>query len=238
MEVAKIAAVSIGIGLASAGGYFYFQNQKDGKATISTEVNREVQPEVKIDKSSGAGLLPSNTKQEELMPEKQIPIAQDEEKGPDPEVRSAGGQSSAMSSRSSSDLPVRKESVKPLQETDLQEPSLQASQLQTSGDPGLPEDGFSNNTKPESLQPEVLIKRDNKEKFHYQFSDGKLVLYADFSNKLYEVLELNQYGDRQLFLAYDGKFFTLDSRVSEITPLREVRDTNLIQILTNYQKRK
>jgi hypothetical protein len=238
MEAAKIAAVSIGIGLASAGGYLYFQNQKAGNEIVATEANKETQPEVKMNKSSGAGLQPSNKKQEEQMPEAQIPIAQDEEKGPDPEVRSAGAQSSSSFSRSSADLPVRKESLKPLQETDLQEPSLQASQLQTSGDPSLPEDGFSNNTKPESLQPEVLIKRDNKEKFHYQFSDGKLVLYADFSNKLYEVLELNQYGDRQLFLAYDGKFFALDSRVAEITPLREVKDTNLIQILTNYQKRK
>ncbi len=115
---------------------------------------------------------------------------------------------------------------------------MKTGQPETPKDFGLPEDGITNKTKPESIQPEVVIKRDNKEKFHYQFSDGKLVLYADFSNKLYEVLELNQYGERQLYLAFDGKFFALDSQVSEISPLREVKDKNLIQILTDYQKRK
>ena len=124
------------------------------------------------------------------------------------------------------------------QEGEAQEPSMKAGQPETPRDFGLPEDGITNKTKPESIQPEVVIKRDNKEKFHYQFSDGKLVLYADFSNKLYEVLELNQYGERQLYLAYDGKFFALDPQVSEISPLREVNDKNLIQILTDYQKRK
>jgi len=238
MEAAKIAAVSVGIGLASAGGYLYFQHQQSEKVSSDAEVKKEIQAEGKVNRTSGSVLFSENSKQEKQTTEKQLPLAQDDEKGPDPEIRSSGSVASANLSRNPGAAPERKENPKAMQESDLQEPALQGSQLQTSGDPALPEDGFTNSTKPESLQPEVLIKRDNKEKFHYQFADGKLVLYADFSNKLYEVLELNQYGERQLYLAYDGKFFALDSRISEITPLREVKDKNLIQILTDYQKRK
>lgn len=234
LEMAKIAAVSVGLGFAAAGGYWYFQQEKSVKPEMVREKSTPAQADSRLPaepESSYSGIK-SEPHQETAEAQPEQPLLRSD-------VKSAGDEHSASSRarNSGSSNTIIKESLV-LPETDAQEPSLKAGQPETPRDFGLPEDGLTNKTRPESLQPEVVIKRDNKEKFHYQFSDGKLVLYADFSNKLYEVLELNQYGDRQLYLAYDGKFFALNPQVSEISPLKEVRDKNLVQILCDYQKRK
>ena len=102
----------------------------------------------------------------------------------------------------------------------------------------IPEDGISNKSKLETVNPEVIVKRENKDKFHYQFSDSKLILYADFDEKIYEILELNQDNSKKIFLAYEGKYYQLESSKMDITPLKEVSDKHLINILSAYQKRK
>jgi len=125
-----------------------------------------------------------------------------------------------------------------LTETEALDPGTKQFVPSTAKDIPIPTDGISNKTLLESLNPEVVIKRDNKDKFHYQFSDSKLILYADFSDKLYEVLELNQNNEKQLFFGYNGKFFILDPKQTEISPLKPVTDANLIQVLADYQKRR
>ena len=219
MEFARIAAISAGIGLASLGGYYYFSQQKAGvkdKAELVKETPF-IQKE-KQDNSVANFQQPADNSAEPAE------IKTNTETKP---AVSAG----PAKQKSATDLPASPE-------REIEEPVFKSVQPSTPQDINLPEDGISHKTAPESMQPEVVIKRDNREKFHYQFMDGKLVLYADFNEKLYEVLELNQHGKKQLYLSYDGKFYSLNPEVNEITPLSQVKDRNLLQILAIYQKKK
>ena len=226
LEYAKIAAISAGIGLASVGGYLY--------------LNRN------------AAEIPGQSKKTETVAEQKAPVSDagnqqaDIYQTPRPAVEpapsnnpspAAGHTQPAESVNDSRKIPVQSGSIV-LQDPEIAEPLMKSSQPETPQNLALPEDGLSSKTHPESMQPEVVMKRGNREKFHYQFSEGKLVLYADFSEKLYEVLELNQHGQQSLFLSYDGKFYSLDPMMNEISPLQEVKDKNLVQILSVYQKRK
>lgn len=232
LEYGKIAAISLGIGLASAGGYFMYQSnsgesygekknirfQESNKQDIYTEHPVQA-PSVAAGKSTesvteSAPALALPKESENSLAKTNVETAR---------IRQQG---------------IVQEHIPQSSEPDLPEPVLSQSQPRTPQNANLPEDRLNNKTHPASMQPEVIIKRDNREKFHYQFSEGKLVLYADFNEKLYEVLELNQHGQRNLFLSYDGKFYALDPLFSEISPLKEVKDKNLIQILTEYHKRK
>ena len=236
MQTAKIAALVAGMGIAGGLGYYYYSQSNKPLPARLPSVN---QPVAQAEKNPLAS-VPQTT--EEATPEVAEPQARE------PEVRnsettSSGKVEASVSPRknipqkrdvssSHADLPVA------VGEAELSEPGMKQVNPASARDISLPTDGITDRNAPESVHPEVVIKRDNKEKFHYQFVDSKLVLYADFSDKLYEVLELNQNNQKKLFFAYDGRFFALDPMKTEITPLREVQDKNLIQVLAGYQKRR
>jgi hypothetical protein len=73
-----------------------------------------------------------------------------------------------------------------------------------------------------------------KYSFHYQFSQGKLLLYGNFDKGLYEVLEVN--GDNHsVFLYYKNDYYLLNERQTAITPLSPIKDLELVQKLKAYR---
>ena len=239
LEVAKIAAVTVGLGLASVGGYFWYSNSVDhtpARKEVAVQTTPVVRPQNDIQDSTSE-VAPPQTFQADPA-NGNVPVESSDASAPpktigknnvrtNQTVKSSGKVANGMGN----DLQV-------LSETEALDPGMKQFVPSTAKDIAIPTDGISNKTSLESVNPEVVIKRDNKDKFHYQFSDSKLILYADFSDKLYEVLELNQNNEKQLFFAYDGRFFSLDAKQTEISPLKQVTDRNLIQILTDYQKRR
>ena len=77
---------------------------------------------------------------------------------------------------------------------------------------------------------------DKKHNFHYQFSQGKLLLYGPFDKSLYEILEIHGEG-HAVFLFYKENYYLLDERQEEITELKYIRDTELIKKLKEYRDR-
>lgn len=76
----------------------------------------------------------------------------------------------------------------------------------------------------------------SKYSFHYQFNQGKLILYGIFDNGLYEILEVN--GDtHSLFLYYKDNYYLLNEKQSAITPLVAIKDTELVKKLKEYRGR-
>ena len=76
----------------------------------------------------------------------------------------------------------------------------------------------------------------SKYSFHYQFNQGKLVLYGIFDKGLYEILEVN--GDRHsIFLYYKEDYYLLNEKQSSITPLTAIKDPELIKKLKEYRGR-
>lgn len=92
-------------------------------------------------------------------------------------------------------------------------------------------DDISKTTINISSKVNVEIKLKKKYSFHYQFTDGNLVLYGNFEEGLFEVLELNK-GDRnEVYLFYKNNYYFIKDDSGSIVPLRPIMDINLKQKL-------
>lgn len=80
-----------------------------------------------------------------------------------------------------------------------------------------------------------IAKKKNKD-FHYQFFSNKLFLYGKFDEKPYEILELNSKSGRELYLKYDGSYFSLKSNQIDIVPLKEIHDKEITRELESLKK--
>jgi len=96
------------------------------------------------------------------------------------------------------------------------------------------------------LQPQSIIvtsrigveinSASTKYTFHYQFNQGKLILYGIFDNGLYEIIEVN--GDtHSIFLYYKDNFYLLNEKQSSIAPLTTIQDSELVKRLKEYRGR-
>lgn len=86
----------------------------------------------------------------------------------------------------------------------------------------------------------VEVETDNTNKsypFHYQFREGKLVLYGPFDGSLYEIIEING-GTHTLFLYYKDSYYHLDEKEHNIVPLIMIRDIELLDKLKKYRSQK
>jgi len=83
---------------------------------------------------------------------------------------------------------------------------------------------------------QVDIDSSNKKyDFHYQFVNGKLMLYGTFDKSLYEVLEING-SKHAVFLFYKDAYYLLDQDQHKATKLEPITDTALISKLKEYRK--
>ncbi len=95
--------------------------------------------------------------------------------------------------------------------------------------------GQNNNSGVTNSHIEVAMDSSNKKySFHYQFTQGKLLLYGSFDKGLYEILEIN--GDKKsVFLFYKDNYFMLDEKQKKITSLQPIRDGILLKKLKDYR---
>ncbi len=77
---------------------------------------------------------------------------------------------------------------------------------------------------------------DKKHNFHYQFVQGKLMLYGPFDKSLYEILEIHGDG-HAVFLYYKENYYLLDESQTKITQLQAIRDGDLLRKLKEYRGR-
>jgi len=114
----------------------------------------------------------------------------------------------------------------------------------TEPDNGQSEDSTNEISAPEAMasadialstRTDVEVKMSKKYKFHYQIKGGGLILYGDFNEEPFEVLELKTNKGIKSYLFYKGKFYSLKQGNEDINPLVLVEDTRLIKEL---QKRR
>lgn len=107
-----------------------------------------------------------------------------------------------------------------------------------SGNQIPPEKSVINNTLISLAKIEISVNAsDKKFKSHYQFANGKLVLYGHFDNGLYEIIEVNAQQSRSLFLYYKTSYFLLDETAKEVTLLKEISDPLLLQKLKTFRSK-
>ncbi|MDB5272592.1 MAG: hypothetical protein JWO58_959 [Chitinophagaceae bacterium] len=68
----------------------------------------------------------------------------------------------------------------------------------------------------------VNVDNSNMKDKSYQFTGPKLTLFGDFNSKPYELLELNNKGQKTLFLSYDNSYYELVWGQAKKTPLKKV----------------
>ncbi len=94
--------------------------------------------------------------------------------------------------------------------------------------------------KPEISTSKLEVETDNTNKaypFHYQFKEGKLLLYGPFDASLYEIIEING-GSHHVFLYYRSSYYHLDELEQQIVPLIMIRDFELLAKLEQFRNKK
>ena len=81
-----------------------------------------------------------------------------------------------------------------------------------------------------------VLTDDKKYSFHYQFLEGKLLLYGAFDTSLYEILEINGEMHR-VFMFYKDQYYLLDENQTKAAPLQPIMDPELISKLKEFRGR-
>jgi hypothetical protein len=81
---------------------------------------------------------------------------------------------------------------------------------------------------------DVTVDKNSENKFHYKYHENKLFLYGNFDSKTYEILELNTYNGRQVYLLVDDNYYQLKANQLEPTPLQKITDKKLIGELNKF----
>ena len=130
---------------------------------------------------------------------------------------------------------VKKESVKPIT---MNQPKIEVAdpsdELVENSSTDIVK-GQNNNSGVTNSHIEVEMDSSNKKYFfHYQFAQGKLLLYGSFDKGLYEILEIN--GDKKsVFLFYKDNYFMLDEKQKKIASLEPIKDGMLLKKLKDYR---
>jgi hypothetical protein len=96
------------------------------------------------------------------------------------------------------------------------------------------------NNAHESSAPSIAVEIDSQNKkysFHYQFKEGKLLLYGPFEQGLYEIMEFFSDDKRTLFLYYNEHYYLLKGNSTSLKPLNAIQDTELINKLREYRNK-
>jgi hypothetical protein len=77
----------------------------------------------------------------------------------------------------------------------------------------------------------VNVDTNNLNDKSYQFTGSKLTLFGDFNSKPYELLELNNKGQKNLFLSYNSEYYELVWGQMKKTPLKKVSHKETLEKL-------
>ena len=211
----KIAAGLIGAAVIVSAGYLYYSNNKSElPVTVPTIEDSIVQTE---------DTQPSEAEEKKDIIEQ--PIEPETSATQQKVLSPAQVPSSRPSDKGETSQPVDKPAL------DVIDPSEELTE-------STPTRGNSN-AKPVLTIPKMNVEVDSSSKkypFHYQFKDGKMILFGSFDKSLYEIIEING-GSHSVFLYHKENYYKLDESKNEITPLEPVKDKALIQKLKEYRKK-
>ncbi|HEY6435499.1 MAG TPA: hypothetical protein VIY47_02840 [Ignavibacteriaceae bacterium] len=208
----RIAAGLIGTVVLATGAYFYF-NQKDGLEPTpfpSSQVDSMTQSE-----TNPAEIEEDNAVIEEL-------------------------QNSAKPAYEQENSTPRQQDTDPIKNNTKQESKpvidlVDPTEDLTDNEPSPVKSGVNNTTISVAKINVDVISTERKYKTHYQFANGKLMLYGNFDKGLYEIIEVNGQHSRSLFLYYKTAYYLLDENKHEITLLKEISDPVLKEKLKTFR---
>ena len=78
---------------------------------------------------------------------------------------------------------------------------------------------------------DVEVKLNKKYDFHYQVKNGGLILYGNFNDSPFEVIELNTNQGINSYLYFEDHFYSLANDSEEIKPLKVIENKELVKEL-------
>ncbi len=196
----KIFAGSVATILLGTAAWYYFTPTEQIELTYNTEIV-EILPNNSIDK---------NEIVEELKKESTIALVTKEEV-----TKQSTNEVVEKETTPTINIPTLPDSENEFENETLQEENLD-----------IPSD-ISSTSINLSTKVDVKIVLKKKYNFHYQYSQAKLVLYGDFEEGLFEVLELNKENKVDVYLYYKSNFYYIKDKTDAITPLKSVVDKSL-----------
>lgn len=212
----KIAAAIATVGLVSTGLYYYLTSTANDQSVLAPqEVVTDNPPQPENLNSSPNDSTPAVIEDENKDKDKPAVDAKD------PAVDKANANKAVKEPVARENRP-KIEVIDPTQELSVESENGQA---ETHG------------VKTEVNTSHIAVETNSSSKkhnFHYQFSNGKLMLYGPFDDSLYEIIEIS--GDTHaVFLFYKENYYLLDENQTDITALHPIKDGNLIKKLKEYR---
>jgi hypothetical protein len=209
----KIAVWTLFIGLIGTGIYFYV-DQKD---------NKEIQSETKTEKQQETPKgQPLVVQPEQVKPHEDSPVVSAEK---------------ASSENKPLNSPKATKKKKKSEVAASKEPDIQVFDPTAESNDDAPANK-NESTIPKVTVPSIIVEIDSQNKkynFHYQFRDGKLLLYGPFEQNLYEILEFFSDDKQTMFLFYKDNYYLLNQHNSKLRPLTAIEDQALIKKLKEYR---
>ncbi|MCX8490342.1 MAG: hypothetical protein ORN54_04670 [Cyclobacteriaceae bacterium] len=212
-SVMKMAAGVIGAGLLIAGLSYYFKNSSENGSNMSTSL------EDSIKKVSTDDFEPL---------EEPLAITPEEEK--------KDAQQTPLETKlriKSTENPIKTAIPAINPKMDLVDPTKDM--IEGDSRPVINQQTAKSPVSISQIKVDVLSEN-KKYSFHYQFSEGKFLLYGDFDKPLYEILEINDDATR-VFMFYKEQYYLLDEKQTKATPLQPITDLELISKLREYRGR-
>lgn len=207
LSTGQLAATVISVGIVATGLYFFSADMQTPAPPPDKAIETVVQPESPQENPA------STTPVQEAEPKEKT------DKRIEPRKESSSKESKVAT-------PVQKPAL------EVVDPSDEFKETQEPVDPEKTE-----RTELVTSKLEVITNpSDKKYTFHYQFAEGKLMLYGPFDKSLYEILEIHS-GSRSVFLFYRENYYLLDEKQNAIAPLQLIRDSKLLQKLKEYRGR-
>jgi hypothetical protein len=85
---------------------------------------------------------------------------------------------------------------------------------------------------------EIAHEESKAKELKYKYLNKKLYLFGDFSASPYELLELNSYQGKKLFLFHGDKYYELSEKQKAVAPLVPIADSLVIQELDTLRQNK
>ena len=201
---AKLAAAVVSAGVVATSLYLYFQNPDE---SVTTPTQKQEVTESPVDKS----IEPSANASADLK--------DNSSKSEQPLKEKASNQKEKKTP-----IPVRKPDIQ------VVDPSEELTTTEEKS-----EVTGTNHANIAASKMEVITgNADKKHNFHYQFVQGKLLLFGPFDKSLYEILEIHG-EDHAVFLFYKENYYLLDEKQSKIKSLEAIRDGLLLKKLKEYR---
>jgi hypothetical protein len=214
-KIALWAAVATVVG---AGVYFFSVSDNDDASRdlsrqeeVTDQVPQTTEP---VEPPAATDERTSETQDEKPSGEASTPPAENKEEASDT-PQSQNGIKSEENAKGPAPLDVFDPTEEDKQSSDAKSPA-----------------GVSESTPLNKSSIAVEFDSDNKRyDFHYQFKNGKLLMYGTFEKNLYEIMEFFSDNKRTVFLYYKDNYYLLNEQSDDVKPLTAINDPVLLKKL-------